>query len=197
MARKYKSNRASWVKRGATQEEREEAQFQAYKRAYQRQADKVGGREDMASPEIQDKETFLAMHEAYKNELKKDVRYGKRQAVGNVIQYMVRDQAYEVSYKQAEALKDYIEKEYKADLMEMGFVSKKAYERGELKLSREGMLSLRRGELARDIGVYDDISDMYHRTKDRLIRKGLSPHDAIAEAKEIITNTFFYPKERK
>lgn len=216
MARNYKKNRVSWLKKGATLEEKEEAQYQAYLRAYYRQAKKVGGEEYMSEAPLP-KEDYLTEREATKNDLIREIKRKERKSIGNINQYIVRDQAYPISYKQVKALQGYIEREYGAELQEWDYASQKAIERGEIKLSPKALMSLRKGELQEELGIYEDISTLYHDEKEAYIKeqeknikhyKKTNPElykqllneikkKAMYEAQEIVSATFFYKNSKE
>lgn len=80
-------------------------QYEKYKKWYFEQQNKVlrqGGQ--MFSP-MYNKQTFVNMYEQTKNELLEGVADGRRKGQGNVYQYMVREQAYPLEYKQYMSLR--------------------------------------------------------------------------------------------
>jgi hypothetical protein len=198
---KIQIRREEYFKRSDVQEE----QYQAYSREYDKQENKMERLGLKMSTEKLTKEEYLDEAHIVRNQLEYDVEQGRRKGVGNVNQYIVRDQAYEVSYKQAKAQSKYFEQEYLAELREAGLINEKAFERGEVKLNPRGMRELRTGRLQEEFGFYEAVSDYYQRMKTRkynqAIKMGFTPEQAeryaLDEAKNETSKTFFYPDEKK
>lgn len=190
--------------------------YEAYLRRWHKQAESMGGSENMADPNPYTEKQFLTMRTIQYNELAKEKRAGRRKSIGNVIQYLVRNQAYDVSYLQAEAIGNYMKKHNKDKLMKAGFLVEKEMTRiekrkkrvkgqwveyevevkkNELRFTRKGLHQLRTGELQEKMKTYTSMSDMYHEEKKSLIESGMSSHEAVLKAKDLITKTFFYPDE--
>lgn len=187
MARSYKKNRASWVERGATSEEIKDARYRAYLRDYQAQARKLLKYDEYMNSKPLSKEKYLTKWQEYKNDLQKEKEQGKRTSIGNVNQYIVRDQAYAISYKQARGLKEFVKAEFSDDLIESV---------GEEVSDRELERMIRRGELYKYLNVGDKISEIYKDVRDQYIdelyvkemdkylKKGYSTKEAEEKARE-------------
>lgn len=182
MARKYKANREVWVRKGASKEERLQARYEAYKRDYQSQSRKLMMvDEDMNKPMLT-KSQYEIKYVQYKNELKLEVKRGERKGIGNVNQYIVRDQAYEISYKQEKALREFVKHEFADDLEEL-----------ELK-PKDFTMKLRQGTLFEELGVGDFISNFYESQKQKYLDEGMTPKQAVKEAKHDVSSTIFGSK---
>lgn len=161
MARSYKKNRVSWVKRGATREEIEDARYKAYLRDYQAQARKLLKYDEYMNSKPLSKEKYLTKWQEYRNDLQKEKEKGLRTSIGNVNQYIVRDQAYAISYKQAKGLKEFVKSEFPKELKKIG------KEISDRELAR----MIRRGELYEVLDVGDKISELYTKKRDDYIEE--------------------------
>ena len=98
------------------------------------------------------------------NDLKLDIKEGKRKSVGNVNREIVSDQAYELSSRQADVLGEYLlENEYdyleETDLV-YKYTDEQGQERVNLKKRIDLMMKIRQGEFIKeDIGLWDMIND--------------------------------------
>ena len=122
------------------------------------------------------------------NDLKLDIKEGKRKTVGNVNREIVSDQAYELSSRQADVLGEYL-LENEADLLEeMNLVYKytdaEGIERINLKKKIDLMMKIRQGEFLReDVGLWDMINDF----RISMFKKGMSKE----EVRKAVGQTFF------
>lgn len=147
--RRYKAHRLKWQKTGDPLRDR----YNAYLRAYEKQESKLAKRGLEMNDE---KYTFREWEERWlkkRNDLQQEVNLGDRHGIGNVNQYLVRDQAYELSYKAGEAVYRALEK--RGDLEEG--ISKISY-----------MAKIRQGEFLKSAGWWEAINDF----RDELERKG-------------------------
>ena len=82
--------------------------YEAYKKWYykQEQVNLRAGKPMYINMYTYQEAKFL--YEVTKEDLTKDVRNGKRGSVGNVYQYMAREQQSELSYKRAQAVYQYV-----------------------------------------------------------------------------------------
>ena len=81
-------------------------QYDIYKKRYEEQALKNRRKgEPMYSP-MYNKAQFKAVYDETKADLKMSLEGGNRRGVGNVYQYMVREQAYPISYGMEKGLKE-------------------------------------------------------------------------------------------
>lgn len=151
MKRRYKAHRAKWKKTGDPLRDR----YNAYLRAFEKQKSKLAKRGLEMNDE---KYSFSEWEEQWirkRNDLQYEVNLGERRGIGNVNQYLVRDQAYELSYKQGEAI-------YRA-----------MSDRGEL---QEGiskityMTKIRQGEWLDKIGWWENIKEL----REELRKKGFN-----------------------
>lgn len=136
------------------------------------------------------------------NDLKIDIKEGKRKTVGNVNREIVSDQAYELSSRQADVLSEYLlENEYETleeeDLV-FRYIDESGKERINLKKKIDLMMKIRQGEFIReDIGLWDMINDFRAQyfalskdEQDKLKRKWNAQTFAEAVKKEV-GQTFF------
>lgn len=126
------------------------------------------------------------------NDLKLDIKEGKRKYVGDVNREIVSDQAYELSSKQANVLGEYL-LENERDLLEkMNLVYKYTDEEGaeriNLKKRIDLMMQIRQGEFLReDVGLWDMINDF----RASMFKKGMSKE----EVRRAVGQTFFNSPE--
>ena len=122
------------------------------------------------------------------NDLKLDIKEGKRKTVGNVNREIVSDQAYELSSRQADVLGEYLLENEEDLLEEMDLVYKytdeEGIERVNLKKRIDLMMKIRQGEFLReDVGLWDMISDF----RLQMFKKGMSKE----EVRKAVGQTFF------
>lgn len=122
------------------------------------------------------------------NDLKLDIKEGKRKSVGNVNREIVSDQAYELSSRQADVLGEYLLENEEDLLEEMDLVYKYTDEQGiervNLKKRIDLMMRIRQGEFLReDVGLWDMISDF----RISMFKKGMTKD----EVRRAVGQTFF------
>ena len=122
------------------------------------------------------------------NDLKLDIKEGKRKSVGNVNREIVSDQAYELSSRQADVLGEYLLENEEDLLEEMDLVYKYTDEQGiervNLKKRIDLMMRIRQGEFLReDVGLWDMISDF----RVSMFKKGMTKE----EVRKAVGQTFF------
>lgn len=82
------------------------ASYSAYLEAYNKQERKLNKKGLEMNQDKLTRRQFEAVYSATRNDLKKEVSTGDRKVIGNVTQYIVREQAYKVSHKQYKFLRD-------------------------------------------------------------------------------------------
>lgn len=122
------------------------------------------------------------------NDLKLDIKEGKRKAVGDVNREIVSDQAYELSSRQADVLGEYLLENEEDLLEEMDLVYKytdeEGIERTNLKKRIDLMMRIRQGEFLReDVGLWELISDF----RASMFKKGMTKEDV----RRAVGQTFF------
>lgn len=85
------------------------ANYESYKKAYFKKEDMLNKKGLQMYDKILSRREFEAVYEATRNELKRQVKEGKRKVIGNVTQTIVTEQTYEYSQKQGKALQKYAE----------------------------------------------------------------------------------------
>lgn len=136
------------------------------------------------------------------NDLKMDIKEGKRKTVGNINRELVSDQAYELSSRQADVLSKYLlENEFETldnENLVFRYIDESGQERINLKKKIDLMMKIRQGEFIReDIGLWDMINDfraqyfsLSKNEQDKLKRKWSVQTFAEAVRKEV-GQTFF------
>lgn len=152
MSRRYKKNRYSWKRTGDVLRDR----YNAYLRAYDKQERKLSKQGLEMSDTKYDFNEWIEQWSKKRNDLQYEVNIGQRKGIGNVNQYLVRDQAYELSYKAGEAV-------YKA-LQERGEV-------GEGISRQKMMVKIRQGEFLKSEGWWDAIQSF----REQLKKEGYAP----------------------
>lgn len=122
------------------------------------------------------------------NDLKLDIKEGKRKTVGDVNREIVSDQAYELSSRQADVLGEYLLENEEDLLEEMDLVyrytDEKGIKRTNLKKRIDLMMRIRQGEFLReDVGLWELISDF----RASMFKKGMTKEDV----KKAVGQTFF------
>ena len=140
------------------------------------------------------------------NDLKIDIKEGRRKSIGNVNREIVSDQAYELSSRQAEAVAGYLFENESEILEEMDLAYKYTDEAGQerinLKKKIDLMMKIRQGEFIKeDIGLWDMINDFRDRyfalnkkEQENLMKKWAAKTYPEAVAKEV-GQTFFNSPE--
>lgn len=80
--------------------------YQRYKEWYHKQEDIVARKGHKMYSDIYTEKKFQEVYKFTKNDLALDVKEGRRKAIGNVYQYMARDQSYLMDYSTQKALRD-------------------------------------------------------------------------------------------
>lgn len=187
MARRYKTSRERRIaqrhyRRSRKQYENYLEQFEARKANFEARG------LDFYDPNALTYRDWKTVHAEKINDLKLDIKEGKRKTVGNVNREIVSDQAYELSSRQADVLGEYL-LENEADLLEeMGLVYKYADEEGierlNLKKRIDLFMKIRQGEFLReDVGLWDMISDF----RLSMFKKGMTKE----EVRRAVGQTFF------
>ena len=122
------------------------------------------------------------------NDLKLDIKEGKRKTVGDVNREIVSDQAYELSSRQADVLGEYLLENEEDLLEEMNVVyrytDEEGIERTNLKKRIDLMMRIRQGEFLReDVGLWELISDF----RASMFKKGMTKEDV----RKAVGQTFF------
>lgn len=122
------------------------------------------------------------------NDLKLDIKEGKRKTVGDVNREIVSDQAYELSSRQADVLGEYLLENEEDLLEEMDLVyrytDEEGIERTNLKKRIDLMMKIRQGEFLReDVGLWELISDF----RASMFKKGMTKEDV----RKAVGQTFF------
>ena len=135
---------------------------------------------------------YRTVHAEKLNDLKQDIKEGKRKTVGNVNREIVSDQAYELSSRQADVLGEYLLENEPELLEEMDLVYKYTDESGverlNLKKKIDLFMKIRQGEFLReDVGIWDMISDF----RLEMFKKGMSKE----EVRRAVGQTFFNSPE--
>ena len=163
MARRYKTSKEKRV--AQKRYRRQKKQYQDYLRQFEARKETFYERGlDFYDPNALTFRDWKTVHAEKINDLKLDIKEGKRKTVGNVNREIVSDQAYELSSRQAEVLGEYLlENEYDY-LEEMDLVYRYTDEQGKervnLKKRIDLMMKIRQGEFIKeDIGLWDMIND--------------------------------------
>lgn len=122
------------------------------------------------------------------NDLKLDIKEGKRKTVGDINREIVSDQAYELSSRQADVLGEYLLENEEDLLEEMDLVyrytDEEGIERTNLKKRIDLMMKIRQGEFLReDVGLWELISDF----RASMFKKGMTKEDV----RKAVGQTFF------
>lgn len=163
MARRYKTSRAKRVAQKQYRKAKKQykdyvAQFEARKATFAERG------LDFYDPSLLTFRDWKSVRADKINDLKQDVKEGKRKTVGNVNREIVSDQAYELSSRQAEVLGEYLLENESQLLEEMDLVyrynDEQGIERVNLKKRIDLMMKIRQGEFIKeDIGLWDMIND--------------------------------------
>ena len=122
------------------------------------------------------------------NDLKLDIKEGKRKTVGDINREIVSDQAYELSSRQTDVLGEYLLENEEDLLEEMDLVyrytDEEGIERTNLKKRIDLMMKIRQGEFLReDVGLWELISDF----RASMFKKGMTKEDV----RKAVGQTFF------
>lgn len=187
MARRYKTSRDKRIA---------QRRYRRSKKQYQDYRDQLEARKEIFESrglEFYDPvpltyRDWKTVHAEKINDLKLDIKEGKRKTVGNVNREIVSDQAYELSSRQADVLGEYLLENEPDLLEEMDLVYKytdeEGIERVNLKKRIDLMMKIRQGEFLReDVGLWDMISDF----RLQMFKKGMNKE----EVRRAVGQTFF------
>lgn len=191
MARRYKTSREKRISQKRYRRSRK--QYDSYLREFAARKENFESRGlEFYDPVPLTYRDFKTVRAEKINDLKLDIKEGKRKYVGNVNREIVSDQAYELSSKQANVLGEYL-LENERDLLEkMNLVYKYTDEEGaeriNLKKRIDLMMQIRQGEFLReDVGLWDMINDF----RANMFKKGMNKE----EVRRAVGQTFFNSPE--
>ena len=191
MARRYKTSKARRVAQKRYRKARR--QYNDYLEQFEaRKANFESRGLDFYDPTPLTFRDYRSVHADKVNDLKQDIKEGKRKTVGNVNREIVSDQAYELSSRQADVLGEYLLENEPELLEEMDLVYKytdeEGIERVNLKKKIDLFMKIRQGEFLReDVGIWDMISDF----RLQMFEKGMSKE----EVRKAVGQTFFNSPE--
>lgn len=187
MARRYKTSREKRIYQKRYRRSRK--QYDSYLREFAARKENFESRGlEFYDPVPLTYRDFKTVRAEKINDLKLDIKEGKRKYIGNVNREIVSDQAYELSSKQANVLGEYL-LENERDLLEkMNLVYKYTDEEGaeriNLKKRIDLMMQIRQGEFLReDVGLWDMINDF----RANMFKKGMNKE----EVRRAVGQTFF------
>ena len=187
MARRYKTSREKRIAQKRYRKSR--AQYRDYLEQFEARRENFESRGlEFYDPVPLTYRDFKTVRAEKINDLKLDIKEGKRKTVGNVNREIVSDQAYELSSRQADVLGEYLLENEEDLLEEMDLVYKytdeEGIERVNLKKRIDLMMKIRQGEFLReDVGLWDMISDF----RLQMFKKGMSKE----EVRKAVGQTFF------
>ena len=191
MARRYKTSKAKRVAQKKYRKARR--QYNDYLEQFEaRKANFESRGLDFYDPTPLTFRDYRSVHADKVNDLKQDIKEGKRKTVGNVNREIVSDQAYELSSRQADVLGEYLLENEPELLEEMDLVyrytDEEGIERVNLKKKIDLFMKIRQGEFLReDVGIWDMISDF----RLQMFKKGMSKE----EVRKAVGQTFFNSPE--
>ena len=191
MARRFKTSKAKRVAQKKYRKARR--QYNDYLEQFEaRKANFESRGLDFYDPTPLTFRDYRSVHADKVNDLKQDIKEGKRKTVGNVNREIVSDQAYELSSRQADVLGEYLLENEPELLEEMDLVYKytdeEGIERVNLKKKIDLFMRIRQGEFLReDVGIWDMISDF----RLQMFEKGMSKE----EVRKAVGQTFFNSPE--
>lgn len=163
MAKRYKTSREKRASQRRYRRKRQ--QYENYKDQFERRKENFEKRGlEFYEPAPLTYRDWKTVYQEKYNDLKIDIKEGKRKTIGDVNREIVSDQAYELSSKQAEVLGNYL-LENQADLLEelnlvYKYTDADGVERINLKKRIDLFMKIRQGELLReDVGLWDMIND--------------------------------------
>ena len=187
MARRYKTSKEKRVAQKRYRKSR--AQYRDYLEQFEARRENFESRGlEFYDPVPLTYRDFKTVRAEKINDLKLDIKEGKRKSVGNVNREIVSDQAYELSSRQADVLGEYLLENEEDLLEEMDLVYKYTDEEGieriNLKKRIDLMMRIRQGEFLReDVGLWDMISDF----RVNMFKKGMTKE----EVRKAVGKTFF------
>ena len=191
MARRFKTSKAKRVSQKKYRKARK--QYNDYLDQFEARKENFESRGlDFFDPVPLTFRDYRTVHAEKLNDLKQDIKEGKRKTVGNVNREIVSDQAYELSSRQADVLGEYLLENEPELLEEMDLVYKYTDESGverlNLKKKIDLFMKIRQGEFLReDVGIWDMISDF----RLEMFKKGMSKE----EVRRAVGQTFFNSPE--
>lgn len=191
MARRFKTSRAKRVSQKKYRKARR--QYKDYLDQFEARKENFESRGlDFFDPVPLTFRDYRTVHAEKLNDLKQDIKEGKRKTVGNVNREIVSDQAYELSSRQADVLGEYLLENEPELLEEMDLVYKYTDESGverlNLKKKIDLFMKIRQGEFLReDVGIWDMISDF----RLEMFKKGMNKE----EVRRAVGQTFFNSPE--
>lgn len=191
MARRFKTSKAKRVSQKKYRKARK--QYNDYLEQFEARKENFESRGlDFFDPVPLTFRDYRTVHAEKLNDLKQDIKEGKRKTVGNVNREIVSDQAYELSSRQADVLGEYLLENEPELLEEMDLVYKYTDESGvkrlNLKKKIDLFMKIRQGEFLReDVGIWDMISDF----RLEMFKKGMSKE----EVRRAVGQTFFNSPE--
>lgn len=187
MARRYKTSREKRIAQKRYRKSR--SQYRDYLEQFEARKENFESRGlEFYDPIPLTYRDFKTVRAEKINDLKLDIKEGKRKSVGNVNREIVSDQAYELSSRQADVLGEYLLENEEDLLEEMDLVYKytdeEGIERVNLKKKIDLMMRIRQGEFLReDVGLWDMISDF----RLQMFKKGMNKE----EVRRAVGQTFF------
>ena len=147
MAKRYKTSRQKRV--AQRQYRRSRKQYKNYLEQFEARKETFESRGlDFYDPVALTYRDWKTVHAEKINDLKMDIKEGKRKSIGNVNREIVSDQAYELSSRQSDVLADYL------------LEDEEGIERINLKKKIDLMMKIRQGEFIKeDIGLWEMIND--------------------------------------
>lgn len=191
MARRFKTSKAKRVAQKKYRKARR--QYNDYLDQFEARKENFESRGlDFFDPAPLTFRDYRTVHAEKLNDLKQDIKEGKRKTVGNVNREIVSDQAYELSSRQADVLGEYLLENEPELLEEMDLVYKYTDESGverlNLKKKIDLFMKIRQGEFLReDVGIWDMISDF----RLEMFKKGMNKE----EVRRAVGQTFFNSPE--
>lgn len=191
MARRFKTSKAKRVSQKKYRKARK--QYNDYLDQFEARKENFESRGlDFFDPVPLTFRDYRTVHAEKLNDLKQDIKEGKRKTVGNVNREIVSDQAYELSSRQADVLGEYLLENEPELLEEMDLVYKYTDESGverlNLKKKIDLFMKIRQGEfLKEDVGIWDMISDF----RLEMFKKGMNKE----EVRRAVGQTFFNSPE--
>ena len=191
MARRFKTSKAKRVAQKKYRKARR--QYNDYLNQFEARKENFESRGlDFFDPVPLTFRDYRTVHAEKLNDLKQDIKEGKRKTVGNVNREIVSDQAYELSSRQADVLGEYLLENEPELLEEMDLVYKYTDESGverlNLKKKIDLFMKIRQGEFLReDVGIWDMISDF----RLEMFKKGMNKE----EVRRAVGQTFFNSPE--
>ena len=187
MAKRYKTSKQKRVAQKRYRKSRK--QYQDYIDQFEARKENFESRGlDFYDPVPLTYRDWKTVHAEKVNDLKQDIKEGKRKSVGNVNREIVSDQAYELSSRQADVIGEYL-LENEPDLLEemdlvYKYVDEEGRERINLKKRIDLFMKIRQGEFLReDVGLWDMISDF----RLQMFKKGMNKE----EVRKAVGQTFF------